>query len=103
MAVVVSVMVTPSTVEPHKVAYQKTYRTVVPVDPDVNEDVLVWLTRESFDRKAEADSLHLITFTDLGDVAPEDIPPKADKQLGRPAKDFVWRAFEGVGERRVDA
>ena len=82
-------------------AYQKRYRTVVPVPRGevVDEPVLVWLTRESFDRKARADALVIVDFTDLGEVPPEDIPPKVDKQLGRPAADYVWRAFEGVGER----
>jgi hypothetical protein len=81
--------------------YQKRYRTVVPIPKDqpADEDTLVWLTRESFDRQAAGDALTLTTFLDVGEVAPEDIPPKADEQLGRPATDFVWRAFEGVGER----
>lgn len=82
-------------------AFQKTYRATVPVPHDTQDDVLVWLTRESFDRAAEADSLVLREFTDLGEVAPEDIPPKVEKQLGKPATDFVWRSFEGVGERRA--
>ena len=82
-------------------AYQKRYRTIVPVprDEPADEPTLVWLTRESFDRKATADALVIVSFTDAGEVAAEDIPPKAEKQLGRPAAEFVWRAFEGVGER----
>lgn len=82
-------------------AYQKRYRAVVPIprDQDTDEATLIWLTRESFDRQAAADSLTIVTFTDEGEVAPEDIPPKAEKQLGKPAADFVWRAFEGVGAR----
>lgn len=71
----------------------------IPRDAPADEDTLVWLTRESFDRKAAADALTITEFVDVGEVAAEDIPPKADKQLGRPATDFVWRAFEGVGER----
>lgn len=82
-------------------AYQKRYRTIVPIPRDeaADEPTLVWLTRESFDLKAAGDALVIIEFTDMGEVAAQDIPPKADKQLGRPATDFVWRAFEGVGER----
>ena len=82
-------------------AYQKRYRTIVPIPKDqpADDDVLVWLTRESFDRQAEADALTIIEFTDAGEVAAEDIPPKADKQLGKPAAEFVWRAFEGVAQR----
>jgi hypothetical protein len=82
-------------------AYRKRYRTVfpVPVDEPVDDAVTVWLTRESFDRTAASEALQIVEFTDAGTVAPEDIPPKVEKQLGRPATDFVWRAFEGVGER----
>lgn len=82
-------------------AYRKRYRTVIPIprDTPADEQQLVWLTRESFDRKAASDALVIVDFTDAGEVAAEDIPPKADKQLGRPSTDFVWRAFEGVGER----
>jgi hypothetical protein len=88
------------------VAYQKVYRTVVPVprDQSVDDAVTVWLVRESFERTAESNALVLTSFTDLGEVAAEDIPPKAEKQLGRPATAFVWRSFEGVAERaQVDA
>lgn len=81
--------------------YQKRYRTVIPVPRDqaVDEPTLVWLTRESFDHKAATEALVIVDFQDAGEVPPEDIPPKADKQLGRPAAEFIWRAFEGVGER----
>lgn len=82
-------------------AYQKRYRTVIPIprDQPADEPTLLWLMRESFDHKAAADALVIVNFADVGEVAAEDIPPKADKQLGRPAADFVWRAFEGVGAR----
>lgn len=60
---------------------------------------MVWLTRESFDRKAAQDSLIITEFTDAGTMAAEDVPPKVDKQLGKPATEFVWRVFEGVGTR----
>lgn len=82
-------------------AFRKTYRTVIPVDRGAPDSELVWYARESFDRAASADSLVLVAFTDLGEVAAEDIPPKVEKQLGKPATDFVWRSFEGVGERRA--
>lgn len=75
----------------------------VPRDQPADEPTLIWLTRESFDRKAAADALVIVDFKDAGEVAAEDIPPKADKQLGKPAKEFVWRAFEGVGERPPNA
>lgn len=82
-------------------AYQKRYRTVVPVPRGeaVDEAQLVWLTRESFDLRAASEALTIVEFVDAGEVAAADIPPKADKQLGKPASDFIWRAFEGVGVR----
>lgn len=82
--------------------YQKRYRTVVPVPvvQAAEQDALVvWLTRESFDRAAAGDALKIVEFLDLGVMAPEDISPKAEKQLGAPATDFAWRVFEGVGAR----
>ncbi len=86
-------------------AYQKRYRTVIPLPQDqaATDELLVWLTRESFDRKAASDALVITEFTDDGVVPPEDIPPKVEKQLGRPATDFVWRVFEAVGERAKNA
>lgn len=81
-------------------AYRKRYRTIVPIPrEDSAEQELIWLTRESFDRKAAGDALRIVEFTDHGEVAAEDIPPTADRDLGRPATDFRWRLFEGVGER----
>lgn len=65
----------------------------------VDEDTLVWLTRESFVRQAENDYLELTEFRDCGEVPVEDIPPLVERQLGRPATDFVWRRFEGVAQR----
>lgn len=83
-------------------AYQKRFRTVVPIPvaTAAEQDTLtVWLTRESFDRAAAAASLVLAEFLDLGTMLPEDVPPKAEKQLGAPATEFVWRVFEGIGVR----
>lgn len=82
-------------------AYQKKYQTTIPIprDEPVDGDVVVWLTRESFNRAAEADALTIVQFNDLGEVAAEDIPPKVEEQLGRPVWDFCWRSFEGIGER----
>lgn len=85
-------------------AYQKRYRAIVPIprDEGADDQVAVWLTRESFDRAAAADSLRITAFTDLGELPATNIPPKVDKQLGRPAGEFIWRLFEAVG-RRADA
>lgn len=85
-------------------AFEKRYRAIVPIprDQPVDGAVMVWLVRESFDRAAAADCLTIAEFVDLGTVSAADIPPKVDKQLGRPSTDFVWHRFEGVG-RRADA
>lgn len=85
-------------------AYEKRYRTLIPIPRDeaADDQAVVWLTRESFDRTATADCLRIVDFTDLGEVAAAEIPPKVDKQLGRPASDYIWRLFEAVA-RRADA
>lgn len=86
-------------------AYQKRYRAIVPVphnQPDQDDLVLVWLTRESFERAADRDCLHLTEFSDLGELDPAEIPPKAEEQLEAPATDYAWRIFEGTGERRTE-
>lgn len=85
-------------------AYEKRYRTIIPIPMDqaVDDQVTVWLTRESFDRSAAADCLTIVQFTDLGEMSSADIPPKVDKQLGRSATEYRWRHFEAVA-RRADA
>ena len=73
-------------------AYTRTYRTVVPVLPDADLAVLRWLTRESFEYKAEGDALRIVSYTE--DTVPAiDIPPKVGKQLGRPVGEFAWHRF----------
>lgn len=73
-------------------AYTRTYRTTVPVLPDADLDVMRWLTRESFEYKAEGDALRIVSYTE-DTVPPIDIPPKAGQQLGRPVGEFVWYRF----------
>lgn len=81
-------------------AYRKVFRTVIPVErgKPIDDDVLVWLTRESFELLAARKGLVLVEFTQ-STLRPSDIPPAVDKQIGRAAADFNWRVFEGVGER----
>lgn len=74
-------------------AYTRTYRTVIPVDPDADLNVLRWLTRESFEVKADGDALRIIDYTETI-VPADDIPPKIGKQLGRPVTTYQWYAFE---------
>lgn len=76
-------------------AYIRRYRTVIPVDPDADLEVLRWLTRESFQRRADGDALRITDYTETV-VPAEDIPPKAGKQLGRPVTSYQWLAFEAT-------
>lgn len=76
-------------------AYTRHYHTVIPVEPDADLEVLRWLTRESFERRAASDCLHIIDYRE-STVAAADIPPKAAKQLGRPLTDYRWFAFEAT-------
>lgn len=75
-------------------AFTRTYRTVVPVLPGDDIDLLRWLTRESFERKAKDDCLRMIDYAE-DMVSADDIPPKAAEQLGRPVTDYQWYAFTG--------
>jgi len=80
------------------VAYTRTYRTIVPVEHGISEDVTVWLARETFEKRAAADMLQIVDFQ-WRIVDPDDIPPKVEKQLGRPVTDFTWYEFTGEAKR----
>jgi hypothetical protein len=75
--------------------FTRNYQTIIPVDPDADLDVLRWLTRESFERKAEGDCLRIVEFLEA-EVAPDDLPPKAAKQLGKPLTEFQWHRFSAT-------
>jgi len=76
-------------------AHEKIYRVIVPVENGADLEVLRWLERESFEKRATADSLQIVDYTERS-VSVEDINPKAVEQLGRPATDFDWFEFTGV-------
>jgi hypothetical protein len=84
-------------------AYQKTLRTVVPVlveeHTDEADELLVWLTRESFDREAEGQGLVMAEWRDCGDLDPSEVSPQTEQAFGRPATDYRWRHFEGIAVR----
>lgn len=65
----------------------------------VDDNLLVYLTWESFARQAENEHLELVEFDDLGEVPPEEISPETVKPFMRPAADFIWRRFRGVAQR----
>jgi hypothetical protein len=74
------------------VAYTRTYRTVIPVAPDADVDVLRWLARESFELKAAGEMLRIVSYSE-STLRPDQIPPKAAKALGKPLTDFVFHEF----------
>lgn len=76
-------------------AYTRKYRTVIPVEPDADLEVMRWLMRESFERTATGDSLVITDYRE-SEVPADDIPPKVAKELGRPISDFRWFAFDAT-------
>ncbi|BBZ65828.1 hypothetical protein MINS_12570 [Mycolicibacterium insubricum] len=87
-------------------AYTRQLRTVIPVladqHTDADDQTLVWLVRESFEREAAGEELVLTDWRDCGDMDPADVPPKTERDfLKRPATDFRWRMFEAVATRAV--
>lgn len=80
-------------------AYRKTWNVCVPLLPGDDEDVLLWLMRESAENKATQTLLKVIEFTDLGVVPLEDINPVGVRQLGPNYAGCTFRAFRVVAER----
>lgn len=80
-------------------AYRKTWDVCVPLLPGHDEAVLVWLMRESAERKAAQLLLQVVEFDDLGEVPPEDINPVGVKQLGPGFNGCTFRAFHVAAER----
>lgn len=76
-------------------AYTKRFRTIIPVDPDADIDVLRWLTRETFDRTAAGENLRIVEFSEA-EVDPSDIPPKVAEHLERPIPQYRWHQFSAV-------
>lgn len=81
-------------------AYTRTYQTVIPLPADADLDVLRWLTRESFERKAAGDALRIDTYLEA-EVDATDIPPKAAKYLPHPVTDYRWFSFTATATAAV--
>lgn len=79
-------------------AYQKQYRTIVPVEHGLDHDQARWLARESFEKRAAADALNIADadYTER-QVPVDEIPPKVLEQLGRPLTDFDFFEFTAIG------
>ncbi|QYW07674.1 hypothetical protein SEA_QUINCYROSE_25 [Mycobacterium phage QuincyRose] len=76
--------------------YTKNYRTVVPLEPGVDLELARWLARESFERAAENMGLTIVDYGER-EVPWTDLPPKAAEHLARPADEYTWFEFTGVG------
>lgn len=80
-------------------AYRKTWTVRVPVLPGDDEDVLLWLMRESAELTAQSYLLKVTEFDDRGEILREDIPPIGLKQLGPDYAEARFREFHIVAER----
>ncbi|ASR85227.1 minor tail protein [Mycobacterium phage SirPhilip] len=76
--------------------YTKSYRTIIPIEPGADVEVLRWLTRESFEKAAGFMGL---TITEYGEreVPWTELPPKAAEHLPLRADEYEWREFTGTG------
>lgn len=74
-------------------AYTKTYRAIIPAEPDTDLTVMRWLVRESFERKAGSDLLRITSYAE-STVPPDDIAPTVAEQLGKPIDFYQWFRFE---------
>ena len=79
---------------------EKVLRRVIPLRPGDDVDVLRWLTRESFERKAAGDALRIDTYLEA-EVDAADIPPKAAKYLPHPVTDYRWFSFTATATAAV--
>lgn len=76
-------------------AYTRNYHTVIPLEPQADLEVARWLVRESFERKAASDCLHITDYSE-SELTADQIPPKAAKQLARPLTEYLWYEFSAV-------
>ncbi|MGH3954888.1 MAG: hypothetical protein ACRDTI_12700 [Mycobacterium sp.] len=88
--------------------YTRELKTVVPVliaeHTKADDELLVWLVRESFERAAAAEYLTLTAWSDCGELHPSEVSPQTEREvLKRPATDYRWRAFTGTATRSADA
>lgn len=89
-------------------AYTRALKTVVPVliaeHTAADDETLVWLVRESFERSAAAEHLTLTNWEDCGDMDPAEVSPQTEREvLKRPATDYRWRMFTGTATRLINA
>ncbi|QFG09218.1 hypothetical protein SEA_EFRA2_26 [Mycobacterium phage Efra2] len=83
-------------------AYTKSYRTIVPLEPDADLDLARWLARESFERTAGNMGLTIVEYAER-EVSWLDLPPKAAEHLPLRADEYTWYEFTGVGAIPAEA
>lgn len=79
-------------------SFTRRYRTIVWLEPDAalaDVELVRWLARESFDRKAADEFLTLVEYNE-SPLPADEVPPKLAELLGRPVSDFNWLEFTGV-------
>ncbi len=76
-------------------AYTKHLRSVVPVAPGDDVELLRWLTRESFETAAGNQGLTVVEYAEAI-LSPDQIPPKAAEHLALPIEAYEWREFAAV-------
>ncbi|AHB79556.1 hypothetical protein PBI_VALIDUS_26 [Mycobacterium phage Validus] len=76
--------------------YTKSFRTIIPLEPGADLEVLRWLTRESFDRTAGNLGLTIVEYNER-EVPWTDLPPKAAEHLPLRADEYTWHEFTAVG------
>ncbi|ASR85910.1 minor tail protein [Mycobacterium Phage Niklas] len=76
--------------------YTKSYRTIIPVEPGADLEVLRWLTRESFENAAGSMGLAITEYAER-EVPWLDLPPKAAEHLPLRADEYTWLEFSAVG------
>lgn len=88
--------------------YTKPLRGVAPIlrsewNPEQDE-LLVWLMRESFQREAEGMELTVVEWEDLGELDPSEVSPQTERETfgGRSASEYVIRYFVGLAGRAED-
>ncbi|ASR85037.1 hypothetical protein SEA_TIERRA_25 [Mycobacterium phage Tierra] len=76
--------------------YTKSYRTIIPIEPGADVEVLRWLTRESFETAAGFDGLTITEYSER-EVPWVELPPKAAEHLPLRVDEYTWLEFVGTG------
>ncbi|ALF01399.1 minor tail protein [Mycobacterium phage LilPharaoh] len=75
--------------------YTKSYRTIIPLEPGGDLELLRWLTRESFENTAANMGLTITEYNER-EVPWLDLPPRAAEHLPLRADEYTWHEFSAV-------